>query len=594
MRRFVATTLLVAACLVLGPAPRAQQHPVLQVMQAEMKRAMDGLRLGNEPRPYYIAYAIEDTTAARLSARLGATVSDTSARVRWLRVDVRVGDYNADSSRLLSFSGDPGMLSMYGQGVVALPLDDDDYVMRREIWLATDASYKRAVQSLSKKKAAAQNRAADPDPIPDFSRETPAETLLTAAAPPVTARTRAEDLRRISAVFLDYPAIDSSEVSLVETQGTRYFLNSEGFRVIEPFGAATLSVVADTQANDGMMLRDFFTAPAPGTGGLPATADLVARAKALAASLTDLRAAPIGEDFTGPVLVEEQASPVLLAQTLVPMFLSQRPPEIDGMGSMASRFPVSPYLTRIGARVLPQGFSVKDTPSVERFGPSPVPGSYRVDDEGIPAKDVELVRDGRLVTLLTSRTPQRRLPQSNGHCRSGGAQAGVFQVESARAVAASQLKAKYLALLKTQERPFGYIVRSVADPVDLQSSGDSMDAMLVSGVIGGASGGSRVGPAILRAVKVLPDGTEQPVRGLNFANIQHTSFRDIAEASRERSVYTCRPAPSMSGMGMLTSMSSRTPLVSMIVPNLLFEELEIERVKDGQLKPPVVPSPLKK
>ena len=45
---------------------------------------------------------------------------------------------------------------------------------------------------------------------------------------------------------------------------------------------------------------------------------------------------------------------------------------------------------------------------------------------------------------------------------------------------------------------------------------------------------------------------------------------------------------------MLTAMSLRTPLISMIVPNLLFEELEIQRTKDVPLKPPVVPSPLKK
>ena len=48
------------------------------------------------------------------------------------------------------------------------------------------------------------------------------------------------------------------------------------------------------------------------------------------------------------------------------------------------------------------------------------------------AQDVTLVQDGRLLTLLTSRTPQRNLPASNGHTRGGGPQAGVFQVESAR------------------------------------------------------------------------------------------------------------------------------------------------------------------
>jgi len=591
MKRAIVTTLLVAAGLQFGPAPRAQQDPILQAMQEEMRRAMDGLRMGNEPRPYYIAYAIEDTAAAMVSATLGTVVNDSSSHRRSFRVDVRVGDYNVDSSRFVAYGGDPGMLSTYGQYDLSVPLDDDYYVMRREIWLATDAAYKRAVQTMSKKKAAAQNRTADPEPIPDFSRETPAQTLLPAARPALTARTRTEDLRRISAVFLGYPEIVTSDVSLAESQGTRYYLNSEGSTVVEPFGWAMLRVVAGTQAADGMMLRDFFTANAKTLDGLPSAADIATRARDLAAGLTALRAAPIGEDFTGPVLVEDQAAPLLLAQTLVPLFLSQRAPEMDGVPAAAMRFPLSPYLTRIGARVLPEAFTVGDTPSLERFGSTAVPAAYRVDDDGVPAKDVTLVRDGRLVTLLTDRTPQRRLPQSNGHSRGGGAQASVFQVESARAVPAAELKATYLAMLKAQDRPFGYIVRAVADPLEMQMAGEPMDGM-VSVSMGMASGGPRIGPAILRVVKVLADGTEQPVRGLNFANVEYRTFRDIAEASRERSVYTC--TASMSGMGALTAMSGRRPLVSMIVPSLLFEELELQRTKDAQMKPPVVPSPLKK
>ncbi len=594
MRRAIVSVLLVAACLSLVPAPRAQQDPILRVMEQEMRRAMDGLRMGNEPRPYYIAYAIEDSAYASVSATLGAVVTDPSSHRRSFRVDVRVGDYNADSSRFLSYGGDPGMLSSYGQYGLAVPLDDDYYVMQRQMWLATDAAYKRAVQTLSRKKAAAQNRAADLDPMPDFSRETPVQTVLAATRVAPAAGARAEDVRRISAVFLGYPEIASSEVSLTESQGTRYYLNSEGFRVVEPFGSAVLRVAAAAQAADGMTLRDFFTASGTSASLLPVAADVLPRARDLAEGLKALRAAPVGEDFTGPVLVEDQAAPLLLAQTLVPLFLSQRAPEVDGAPAAAMRFPSSPYLTRIGARVLPQAFSVSDTPSLEHFGAVPIPAAYRVDDDGVPAKDVTLVQDGRLKTLLTDRTPQRRLPQSNGHSRGGGPQASVFQVESARAVPADELKAKYLAMLKAQERPFGYIVRAVADPLELQAVAEPSDAMMVAAMRSAAGAGTAVGPAILRVVKVLPDGTEQPVRGLNFANVQYTTYRDIAEASRERSVYTCRAMPSASGMGMLSAMSGRTPLISMIVPSLLFEEMEIQRTKDAQLKPPIVPSPLKK
>src|SRR4029079_6902626 len=144
----------------------------------------------------------------------------------------------------------------------------------------------------------------------------------------------------------------------------------------------------------------------------------------------------------------------------------------------------TPFLRRIGLRVLSDAFSVSDTPSLTQYDGRPVAGAYVVDDEGVRAKDVSLVEKGRLVTLLTSRTPQKNLPQSNGHGRANGAWAGVFQLESAQAIPAAELKAKYIALLKAQEKTFGYIVRDVRPT-------------------GGASG---AGPGIDQVVKVTLDG----------------------------------------------------------------------------------------
>ena len=210
-------------------------------------------------------------------------------------------------------------------------------------------------------------------------------------------------------------------------------------------------------------------------------------------------------------------------------------------------------------RVLSDAFTVSDTPSLEQFDGRPVPGAYAADDEGVRPKDVTLVEKGRLVTLLTSRTPQKNLLQSNGHGRAGGAQAGVFQMESAQAVPAAELKTKYLELLKAQDKAFGYIVRGVANPNEI------------------AVGGGPGGPFILQAVKVTPDGKEELVRGLRFGTVPSTAFRDLVEASRERVLYTYR--------------SSSTEAVSVIVPNVMFEELEIQKSTDILQKPPIVPAP---
>ena len=78
---------------------------------------------------------------------------------RALRVQVRVGDYRFDSSRFITQVRGAGVVPLADRGVTA-PLDDNYDAIRRQIWLTTDAAYKRAVSVFARKKATFQNRAA--------------------------------------------------------------------------------------------------------------------------------------------------------------------------------------------------------------------------------------------------------------------------------------------------------------------------------------------------------------------------------------------------------------------------------------------------
>ena len=359
---------------------------------------------------------------------------------------------------------------------------------------------------------------------------------------------------RASAVFGTQTDIDLSDVVVNHVQGTRYYLNSEGFKAVTPIQLAALAMYGEAQAGDGMPVRQTFSTVGRTPADLPSDAELVARAKELSAGIAAARIAPLGEEFAGPVLIEGIGSAQFIAETLVPLMQARRPPDTEN--PRAAQAGASPFLNRTGLRVMADAFVVRDTPSLTQFEGKPVAGSYVVDDEGVLAKDVTLVDKGRLVTLLTSRTPQKNFMQSNGHGRSGTVLAGVFQVESTQAIPAVELKQKYLALLKAQEKTFGYIVRGI------RSDGQ-----------GGAAG-----PGIDSIVKVTLDGQETPVRGLRFGSVAATVFRDLAEASHERAVYSYR--------------AGATSAVTVIAPSLIFEELEIQRVRDILQKPPVVPSPL--
>ena len=519
-------------------------------MKDESARSMSELRIKDEPSPYYIEYPpslhVDETVTMRTAARLGAIeVNDRDNRLRTLEVDVKVGDYQFDSSRFVVSQGRGGF-SPQGEGSAVTTLDDNYDAIRRQLWLATDAAYKRAVNTFARKKAAFQNRATN-DPLPDFSQETPVRTIRSAPPRPAAPIDWAQRARDLSAGPGEpVPSSSHQRFRSPSRYGTHYFLNSEGFVVVTPIEDATFVVSADTQADDGMNLRASYRISENRLEHMPPVDALMAATRAIGERLTAERTAPLGEEFTGPVLFEGRAGAEVLAQSFVPLLLATRAPDSDN--PRFARQPSTPFLTRIGLRVMSESFSVSDTPSLTRFGDQRVPGAYEVDDQGVPAKDVPLVENGRLLTLLTNRTPNRNLPESNGHGRGNGPQAGVVQIRSTRAIPAAEMKEKYLELLKIQTKEFGYIVRSL----DTQST-----------------------PLIF---KVTPDGAEQMVRGVNLADVPPTAFRDILEASSELTLLTYR-----TGGGP----------VSVIAPALLFEELEIEEVTDILQKPPVVPSPLR-
>ena len=544
-QRVRAAGAIVAALLLAAAAPRAQDSPILVAMQDELTRSMAELKLNNQPAPYYISYGMDDSREWSYHARLGATIENATRRSRQLVVEVRVGDYGFDSSHFITANR-----ATNAAGAVTIPIDDNYDAMRRELWLATDAAYKRALLLFARKKAAFQNRSVT-EQLPDLSRETPAQTVLPVATDVAAPDEWSARVREMSAVFSAAPGIQNSDVTAVQQSGVQYFINSEGFKEIEPLKTAWVRVTADTQTPDGSALRDGFSLSETRLADMPAAAALVARTRALVARMDAARMAPIGDEYTGPVLVEGEASPQIIAQSFLPLTLARRPSDSENNGRGAPPQQATPFLSRIGLHVLPDAFSVSDTPSLTAYEGRPVPGAFKVDDEGVPAKDVPLVENGKLLTLLTSRAPQKKLLQSNGHGRSGTAQAGVFQVKSSQAVPAADLKQKYLALLKDQDKDFGYIVRSV---------------------------GAGNGPGLTDIVKVAPDGRETPVRGLRLAPIPATTFRNILDASAERPLYNY--------------LTASGDLVSIIAPSMIYEELEIQQVREIVQKPPIVPSPL--
>jgi predicted Zn-dependent protease len=309
---------------------------------------------------------------------------------------------------------------MFG-GTMPVTLENDYDELRRQLWLATDGAYKKALDDLSKKRAALQNRTRS-DEIPDFAKADPV-TISREAVPAVQLR-RADleaQVRGLSSIFAKIPDVHRSSVQVSGGNSTVWYFNSEGSAFVRQTPLVSLVAQAATQADDGMPLQDFATAYARSLEQLPKKADLEGMVRDLRNRLQALRAASAPDNYTGPVLFDGQAAAEIFSQAFAPKLLAVRAPISDNpqMTSRITSQAENPLIDRLGSRVLPVFLSVADSPVLSQHGGVPLVGGYPVDDDAVRGGETQVVQAGILKTLLSTRNPVRGILSSSGNRRGG-------------------------------------------------------------------------------------------------------------------------------------------------------------------------------
>ena len=342
------------ALALCGQAPPAD--PLLQALHDEVERSRKLTITDLEP-PYFVQYVVDDADAFSVSASLGGLIARRRSRYRALEVQVRVGDYKSDNT---NFAGGRGGGSRYD--LEAFPIDDDYMAMRRHLWLETDSAYKGAVEALSRKRAALRN-VTENDQLNDFAHAQPLRSLGQIRPLSIDENAWVDRVRALSAVFVRFPDVKYSTVTLEASGGGYYVVNSEGTEVREPEPVTFVRVRAQAQAADGSTVRDALTIHALDLANMPAQAEMERGAAALAENVTALARAPKGEDYNGPVLFEGMAGAQILAEVLGKNLAAVRR-SAGGRGGASAE---SELDGRIGARVLPESFDVTDDATMKTW-----------------------------------------------------------------------------------------------------------------------------------------------------------------------------------------------------------------------------------
>ncbi len=582
---FVAALLVAGAPLTLAQSPAQQSADkpdrVMQAMRDEMARSTKELRLDTLPRPYFIAYRVTEGDNVGASARLGGLLTTGNGRgSRYLQVELRVGDYAFDNTNYFG----AGFLPSAYVGFGAISLDDDYQEIRRQLWLSTDRAYKQAVEALSQKRAALQTRTAT-EAVPDFSREPVTNTVEELPAPVVNRAALDSLARDLSAIFKATPEIYNSSVSVNAGYSRIRYLNSDGTSYVRARPSAGVSVQAFTQAGDGMPLADYFSASGRVTADLPARDTLIARTRALAAGLANLRATALADAYDGPVLFEGDAAGELLNTVLAPKLVGTRKPVTNPMYErvMQMQGGANDWLDLIGARVLPLFLSVVDDPTLSSVQGVKLQESARVDDEGVTVHPTKVIDRGILKTLLMTRVPVSGIERSTGSRRGNGAAPSHLIVSADSGLPADELRRKLLALASAQGRDYAIVVRRLTNPRLTAQADPSAMTMFRS------SGGAPADPPIraLVAVKVYADGHEEPVRGAEITGLGAAALKSIVGVSKAQNIYS---TVYFSTAGIFSG-GGGSGLVTYVTPSLLFDNVSIRKPKGSNPRPPVVSPP---
>ncbi len=592
-------------CVVGASLVQPQQEPqtdakpggemITRAMRDELARSMEKLRLPQLDKPYFIAYRIHEARGLEASATCGSLLSssDDDSRIRALTVEVRVGDYAFDNSNFLS----PPSFSLgtiHPQfGFNELPIDDNYLEIRRQVWLATDGSYKQAVEQLAAKKAALQNKTRAED-LPDFSKENPTQIMDIEPAVQMKRSDAEMRVRKLSKLLGAKPGLNSSMVSLSVGNGRSLYLNSEGTFYEKSHPLVTLTAASSTQAADGMKLGDSVTFYSDSRDRLPPDDRVAALIEEMGGRLKSLRDAPVLARYNGPVLFEGRAAAEIFAEEFAGGLAGQRKP-VSGMGEMEAifeRFPQfagSSFVGKIGARVLPDFLSVVDNPTLSVYGQEPLFGGYKVDDDGVLAHETRLVEGGILKTLLTARTPVEGVTHSTGNGRRGGPIPSNLIVEAREGLSETELKSRLVEMMKRSNLDYGIVVRKIGG-----GTGAGMEEQALA-MFSGMTGQPGAGKAVLLAYKVYPDGREEMIRGAHLSGLTAESFKGIVAASKSAIVFSSPHTPQFnfsSSFFLSFGAAQSLPMVSYIVPSLLFEDLSLTKPAQETPKPPFSDPPL--
>ncbi|MDR0292340.1 MAG: hypothetical protein LBI01_06260 [Elusimicrobium sp.] len=509
------------------------QDTAFKAMKDEMARNIQKLQMTGFAKPYFITYTLEDDRQATVLASLGALVSNDETSAKKVYVNMRVGAPQFDNT---SFGSPRPAAALAGDGYLSI---------RSSLWLISDAAYLDALENLSKKKAFKQQRNIT-DMLPDFS-SAPVVNLREEKNNEIFDRGYFEEVaKQMSAAGKDFGRLKKLVVTINYLNRQKYYVDSAGSSYYQNPVKIEIIMTTTLQTRDGFDIEENSSSVYAAVKDIPPSNELIQKTKDFAAKAAAFYDAKKAESYIGPVWLEGSNAAYFFDDLFANKIKNTRPfwQDNDNADNGAG------YLTKLlGLRVISNIFNVYDDPSVKEFKGKTLAGFYRVDDEGVRGKAVNLAARGKLIGLLTMRSLVKGQKYSNGHGRGS-----VFFVP--------------------RENPGNLFFEPLQTAPDMKKAlmdeCKKLDLEYCIKI-------NNYGDNKFNGYKIYTkDGREEPVYGMEtYTNTR--SLRDIIFAGDDIKAYNIAP--------------DYMPPYSIVTPSVIVGEVEIKPTEKKPSRPPMVPKP---
>ena len=541
----------------------SKSDSVLKAMVEELDRSFKKLKNAEKAPLYFLQYEIFDKSSYWVSSNLGAITDESdSSSSKVLTVDARVGSTMLDNTHEIKVKEARSRgANSKNIGSIQIPLNDENAI-KAKIWKLTDKAYKKALDRYLKVAMNKQVTAKEEDKSGDFALNKKPNIFYERVNLSQIDRGKVKKIiKRLSAKFKKHDFIINSSIGFYARNINKYIVNSEGSKIVMGNNYITIFCNLGARTKDGMDLSRNKNYNFDDFKDMPSEEKLSQDLDILIEELEKLTKAKDQEPFTGPAILDNKSAAVFFHEIFGHRIEGHR---------QKSASEGQTFAKKIGQEIMPSFLSISDDPSQRYFKGQFLRGYYKYDDEAVKSRRVSLVENGVLKGFLMGRIPIDKFPYSNGHGRrSEGkmsvARQGNLIVKSKKEAPYGELRKMLIDEIKKSGKPYGLIIRDISGGFTITQRTLPQSFTIL----------------IKYAVKVYPDGRpDEVVRGLNMIGTPLQTFQKVIYTGDDSMVFN----------GTCGAESGWVP-VSAVSPSLLFSEVETEKVKKSNEKPPILKPP---